>query len=156
MTTTTTTGRRRDALRDERGVVAVELALVLPILLVFLFIVVDFGRALNYSNDANQIAANGARFAAVNDYPGNAALAGEGDTNELVNGGSQVPKKLQVCVDFPTNPVTGTSGKVGDPVHVSTRATFQLMPIIGAANVAIHGDATMRLERAPTFSAGCS
>lgn len=151
-----TTNHRPALLRDERGVVAVELALILPVLLGILFLLIDFGRAFNYANDANQIAAEGARMAAVNGYPGGATLASQGDTTELRDGGTQVPSKLLVCVDFPTNPATGTSGKVGDPVHVRATATFRIVPIIAAADVPIHGDATMRLERTPSFSAGCS
>ena len=48
----------------------VEMALVMPILLFLALGIVDFGRAINYWNDVNQIAADGARFAAVNKNPG--------------------------------------------------------------------------------------
>ena len=48
----------------------VEMALVMPILLFLALGIVDFGRAMNYWNDVNQIAADGARFAAVNKNPG--------------------------------------------------------------------------------------
>lgn len=155
-----TAQRRRCA--DEQGQVAVELALVLPIILVLIFLAVDFGRVFNYFNDANQIAAEGARLAAVDTYPGGATLAGRGDTKELRNGGKQVPTKLTVCVSFPVNPATNTSGKVGDPVKVEATATYKLFgPLnmlgsaLGGGTIDIHGEATMRLERLPTFGAGC-
>ena len=48
----------------------VEMALVMPILLFLALGIVDFGRAMNYWNDANQLAADGARYAAVNHSPG--------------------------------------------------------------------------------------
>ena len=48
----------------------IEMALVLPILLMILLGILDFGRALNYWNDVNQIAADGARYASVNRNPG--------------------------------------------------------------------------------------
>src|SRR5688500_16041731 len=57
-------------LRQQQGTAMVELALVLPILVVLCLGIVDFGRAMNYWNDVNQIAADGARFAAVNRNPG--------------------------------------------------------------------------------------
>jgi hypothetical protein len=135
--------------------VAIEFALVAPFLLAFMFIIIDFGRAFNYLNDTNQIAANGARLAAVNKYPGGAALALQGDTNELKNGGGQVPSKLTVCVKLPVNPASGTTGKVGDPVQVKAKATFKLLPIIGGLDIPIQGSATMRLERAPSFVGDC-
>jgi hypothetical protein len=48
----------------------VEFALIMPILLFLVLGIVDFGRAINYWNDVNQIAADGARYAAVNKNPG--------------------------------------------------------------------------------------
>jgi Flp pilus assembly pilin Flp len=56
--------------RDNRGVAMVEMAMVLPVLLVVLLGIVDFARAFNYWNDTNQLAADGARFAAVDRNPG--------------------------------------------------------------------------------------
>jgi len=152
--------------RDERGVVAVEFALMLPLILVFLFLIIDFGRVFNYLNDANQIAANGARLAAVNNYPGGAALASQGDTVELRDGGSQVPSKLKVCVRFPdpaspnNDALSNASPKAGDPVKVKATATFKLAPAFGflgggLPTIPIHGEATMRLERTPSFAADC-
>jgi Flp pilus assembly protein TadG len=57
-------------LAADRGVAMVEMALVLPLLLVLLMGMLDFGRAINYWNDVNHIAGEGARFAAVNNNPG--------------------------------------------------------------------------------------
>jgi Flp pilus assembly protein TadG len=51
--------------RGERGAVAVELALVLPILLVLVFGVIDFGRAFNAQETLTQAAREGSRLAAV-------------------------------------------------------------------------------------------
>ena len=48
----------------------VEMALIMPILLVIVLGIVDFGKGMNYWNDANQLAADAARFAAVNKNPG--------------------------------------------------------------------------------------
>ena len=53
----------------------IEMALVLPILLFLALGIVDFGRAINYWNDVNQIAADGARFAAVDKNPGEDTIA---------------------------------------------------------------------------------
>lgn len=152
-------GRPR-AVRDERGVVAVEFALILPLVLFIFLAIVDFGRVFNYLNDTNQIAANGARYAAVDQNPGGGTLqeylAAQGDTKELRDGGSEaVDAPLDVCIDFPANVLTGTSGQVGDPVTVKVESEFDLIPLLGGISLPIRGSATMRLERPPSYSADC-
>src|SRR5438093_13771461 len=112
-------------IKDERGQALVEFALVIPILLLVLFSVIHFGKAINYWNDATHLTAEGARYAAVNrkPLPGSAQslqaqVLGQADASELRSGGTgTMPSSAQVCVDFPS----GTSN-VGDPVRV--RMTF--------------------------------
>jgi len=54
-------------MRDrERGATAVEFALLLPMLLLLVFGIVDFGRALNAQITLTQAAREGARLAALN------------------------------------------------------------------------------------------
>src|SRR3954451_18038832 len=92
--------------RREDGQALVEFALVLPVLMLVLFGMVEFGRGLNYWNDATHISAEGARFAAVNRTPNPASsaslqaqLLAQADTAELRNGGSgALPGPAQVCV----------------------------------------------------------
>ena len=141
---------QRRLAEDESGIVAVEFALVLPFILVFLFAIIDFGQIFNHVNDANQIAADGARFAAVNVSPNGATLqsylAQQADTQYLED-------HISVCVDFPNG-----SSNVGDPVRVNVTSSFQLVPLLGGSTIDLHGSATMRLERPPTpaiISAGC-
>lgn len=62
--------RDRNDERQQSGAAMVEMALVLPILLLLVLGIVDFGRALNYWNDTNQVAGQAARYAAVNTNPG--------------------------------------------------------------------------------------
>jgi Flp pilus assembly protein TadG len=59
--------RRRQAASDARdcGSVAVEFALVLPILLLIIFGVIDFGRAINDQITLTQAAREGARLASL-------------------------------------------------------------------------------------------
>jgi Flp pilus assembly protein TadG len=54
-------GRRR----GERGAVAVEFALIFPLLMVLVFGVIDFGRAFNAQETLTQAAREGSRLAAV-------------------------------------------------------------------------------------------
>lgn len=60
-------GLRRFSGREtpDRGAAAVEFALVLPVLLLILFGIIDFGRALNAQITLTQAAREGARLAAL-------------------------------------------------------------------------------------------
>ena len=57
---------RRSADRRDRGAAAVEFALVLPLLLLVVCGIVDFGRAYNAQVTLTQAAREGARLAALN------------------------------------------------------------------------------------------
>jgi Flp pilus assembly protein TadG len=145
----------------EDGQALVEFALVAPLLLVILLGVLSFGKAFNYWNDANQLSAEGARFAAVNRKPAPADPASlqqqirlQGDTAELRDGGtSDVPTPSQVCIDFPT-----ATSKIGDPVRVTMTFTYNWLPILDlGVSDTITTTAVMRLESLPTnFTAGCA
>jgi Flp pilus assembly protein TadG len=60
------TRRPADGHAPDRGSVAVEFALLLPMLLLIVFGIIDFGRALNAHITQTQAAREGARLAAVN------------------------------------------------------------------------------------------
>ena len=147
--------------RRESGVALVEFALILPLLMLLLLGMLDFGRAFNYWLDETHIANEGSRWAIVN--TNGLALGGQtlqqylkqtADTTELRNGGtSSVPNALQVYI--PTLPA-----QVGHPVKVCVKTTFNLIPFIGAAASNLTGlnltaSSTMRLEQLPTtYSSG--
>ncbi len=152
----------RGLVRRDEGVALVEFVLVLPVLLLLLFGMTDFGRAFNYWIDGTHLANEGARWAVVNKNPGSGItlqqyIQRQATTDELKNGGSStVPTPLQVCISFPN----GTSN-VGDPVKVTASVDFHWMSFvagkIGILNQTIAGSSTMRLEARPTnYSAGCS
>jgi Flp pilus assembly protein TadG len=154
-------GRSRKLGGGERGAALVEFALVLPLLLVLLFGMVDFGRAFNYWIDATHLSAEGARWAVVNKNPGSGTLQEyvqqQADTAELRSGGTaSVGTPLQVCISFPN----GTA-EVGDPVHVTASFTYNWLPFLGGqmgvTQTTVTSSATMRLEAAPSnYGAGCS
>ena len=150
----------RSAPSNEAGVALVEFALVLPVLLLLVIGMLDFGKAFHYWIDETHLANQGARWAVVNKYPGPGTLQQylkqQATTGELRNGGPSVPAGLQICVSFPS----GTA-KVGDPVHVRATATYKWMSFLGLSlgitQTTITGSATMRLEAVPTtYAAGCA
>jgi Flp pilus assembly protein TadG len=148
-------------LGSEDGAALVEFALVLPILVLLLFSMLDFGKAFNYWIDETHLANEGARWAAVNKNPGGSSLQqyiqSQATTPELRNGGTaSVPNPAEVCISFPN----GTAN-VGDPVRVSVSVNYNWLPFIGnqtgVAQASVTASSTMRLEALPSnYSAGCA
>ena len=161
----------RRTLWGERGAALVELALVLPLLLLLVFGMVDVGKAVNYWNDETHLANEAARYAAVNNsgdagWPGeldktnpahklNTWLKTQADSGELRNGGGSIAGSgLTVCIWFPNG---SSHHDVGDPVQVKLRATYTwlgylvngpLAPFKNKTNQTLSASATMRLEQA--------
>jgi len=144
---------------DDSGAALIEFALVLPLLLLLVFGIVDFGRAINYWIDETHLANEAARFAAVGrnpDDPGNFQdwIASQAVTKELREGSDSIDGGgLEVCLEFPNGP------QVGEPLEVTVSATFNWMPFLnaetGLTSTDITGSSTMRLEaREEDFEAG--
>ena len=150
---------------NQSGQALPEFALVLPLLLLLLLGMLDFGKAFNYWIDTTQITAEGARYAAVNRKPDplnllslQQQLQGHGDTAELRTGGTDSSAApAQVCVEFPN-----TTSAAGDPVRVKMTFTYHWLPFLGSqiedlTDTTVTSTATMRLEAAATnYAAGCS
>jgi len=149
------------SLNSESGVALTEFALVLPVLLVLLLGMIDFGKAFNYWIDETHLANEAARWAAVDKNPGTGTLQGyiqqQATTEELRSGGTaSVPSAAQVCISFPS----GTA-RVGDPVKVTVTTTYNWLPFLSdklsAASTTISGAAVMRLEAVPSnYGSGCA
>ena len=75
--------RRRTRQPDERGATLVEFAFVLPVFILFLFAIIDFGWLFAQFLDVKQGAREGARLAIVNDCAGFSS-APSGCSDELV------------------------------------------------------------------------
>ena len=142
---------RRSEHGSEAGVAIVEFALILPLLLVMLLLILDFGRAINYWIDTTHLASEGARLAAVDKAPGGSLqehIKAQADTPELQSGGAHgvVPPGVEVCVEYPE----GTP-EVGDPVKVTVRADYNWLPLVSdefdITQSTISGSASHRIER---------
>ena len=147
-TFTTITSR----LSNDSGQAAVEFALVLPLLIAFLFLIAGFARVFNAYNDLNQMAADGARFAAVGNFPGESALLRQ-------RGHAAVQGRDDRRPHLPgARPSTwGPSCAVGGTVKVTATANLQADPVPAVhqqrhprRSPQLQGTAEMRVERCPS------
>jgi Flp pilus assembly protein TadG len=92
----TTAGGPRD-----RGAAAVEFALLLPVLLLIVFGIIDFGRALNAQITLTQAAREGARLAALNqaDVVSRTQAAATGLSGVTVTVNSSCPATASATAD---------------------------------------------------------
>jgi TadE-like protein len=144
---------------SEAGTAVVEFALIVPLLLLIVFGILDFGRALNYLNDSTQLARAGARWAVVDKAfsdlqkadgtPCTGSLA-QCIRDNAVTG--EMRDNTTVCIDFMGNP----DPWVGDAVKVTVEVDFTWLPFIGGEGLGgitstnMTGSAVMRLEQPPT------
>jgi Flp pilus assembly protein TadG len=162
-------------LNEQSGQAIVELAFVLPLVLLLLIGMVDFGKAFNEWIDSTHLANEGVRLAAVNYNAPTCTGSNQttclaqyiqqnGDLKEITNGRSSdryAPGQnaAQVCISFPA--VSGHSTPlVGDPVQITVTTNYRWLNYLSSklsfATTPIIGKATMRLEGVPTnFAAGC-
>jgi Flp pilus assembly protein TadG len=156
--------------RDDRGVALTEMALVLPLLLLLILGMIDFGKAINYWIDNTHLANEGARLAVVNKNPG-----GSGTTlQDYLRGGTssaeeRYPNPVQgtqrsahsmtvnICYYSGSSGALINSGTpiVGDTVEVIVKYDYDWLrgfPFPGDPTTTIGGKAAMRLEAVPTFN----
>jgi Flp pilus assembly pilin Flp len=152
--------------RDERGQALVEFALILPLFLMIVVGIIQFGVALNYWLDLQRIANQGARWGAVNcgqsaSMPGSdPCLADDGSPSleqrlreDIISRGND-PKEVVVCY------LAGDgTASTGDSIRVRLTTEFVFLGITGflddssGLTMDLHADATMRLEQDPSSPA---
>lgn len=147
----------------------VEMALLLPILLLLIFGVIEFARAYNYSDQTSQIANETARWIIVDQLPaytdqnGNAVGANANPSitdyknfayARLVTNGLRTSTPLSsihICSSVGTSPTSGDAALV----RLDTSFTPEGAGIIGVGTIHLKGLASMRIEVPPgTNSAG--
>jgi len=114
----------------QNGATAVEMALILPILVMVLFGIFQFGIAYNNWIALTHAAREGARLAAVGQYD------------------EQAVRESAPSVDIQSVNITGQGGKIGDPVTVTVTGNVLdiQVPFVGSWPVQLESTATMRLE----------
>ena len=121
--------RWRPRMKDPQGAVAVELVIILPILVVLLFGIIEFGIALSKYEVYLSAAREGARYAAVRCQPGGPG----GCTDALI-----ATKVSSASVGYPIGPgsphesIACSSTTVGQTVQVSWQQNIAVsIPFFG-------------------------
>ena len=146
--------KRINRLRGEEGQALVELAFVIPIVLLFLFAIIDFGLALNQQNADTNIANVAVREAAVIGTT-TTAMCGTTTETSLSNwamcesttmGG---PTLSTACISDVSG--SSTTYTTGNAVKVSVTSNFSWLKLItgqvGNLSSSIGASATMRMEQ---------
>jgi Flp pilus assembly protein TadG len=136
-------------LHNERGTAVVEFALVAPLLFLLVFGIVNFGRALDYYNQMTQLAAQGARAAAVDQNPdGSGPPTASSIQSQLATtytGQPELKNGEVICI-------TQAPSAVGQPVTVKASFVFNFAPFGVAAGLHLVATSTQRAEVVPLDS----
>ena len=126
--------KSKSKLRNEKGASAVEFALVLPLFVMLIFGMFQFGIAFNNWIAITHAAREGARLAAVGQY------------DEQFE---QTVKDRAPSVDIQSITVSGLGGTIGSPVTVTVTGSVLNIEIPFAGNwpVTLASTAIMRLEQ---------
>jgi hypothetical protein len=157
-------GRRRYGM-DQRGAALIEFILVLPLVLLILFGMIDFGKAFTYWNDETHLANEAARYAVVNKNPlGGASLeaAVKNDASgELKNGcsGCSIPSPgidVSFCFVRPLADGVTPDTSVGAPLRATVRTTYHWLAYLVGQGLpltsGLDASSTMRVEQPYTDS----
>lgn len=138
--------------RDDRGAAAVEFALVLPILVVLVFGVVDFGRALFAYNYLTSAVREGGRFAAVQE-----SASSEAAVRTRMNDVYLSQLRTLALPAVPPAKITSVPDNLVKPRYITVTITgYELQPItpipalLGFSTFRFSPSAIFRWERAET------
>lgn len=141
----------RSRIKNQRGQALVEMALVLPILLLIVFGIVEFGRIYTYQLQINSIAREGARIAAVSGKTDDSTIVASMYSKIGGSGSIDGVVKEATITRLPTENLSAT------PPTISTEVTSYIkLPvkvyapiissIISSNPVILEASVTMRIE----------
>ena len=130
--------RRHKIIKSEKGASAVEFAIILPILIILVFGIVQFGIAYNNYIALTHAAREGARLAAVNM-----------DEIEGIAWFENRIKESAPSVSIESITLSGQDGNIGDSVAVTvTGEVLNIeIPLVGSWPVQLTSTATLRIEQ---------
>jgi hypothetical protein len=151
----------------EKGQALVEFAIVVPLLMLLVLGIVDFGLAYNYKNDQTSLANQALRYAVVpppctpcggqsiEDYVRTTA-----DSHQLEFGNSgdfgiqQQPDGFGVHITFCLP--NGSTGQEGQPLEAKATSTYNWLPFLHLGSVVIESSAIGRIEPGASYAPGVS
>jgi Flp pilus assembly protein TadG len=152
---------------EERGQGMVELALLLPLLLILVFGIIDFARAFNYKDQATQVANETARWFIVDQLPVANGLNPANTTayknwahddlagTELKNAAPAA--NIKICFTDQAGLAKASNPQAGDSVTVTIPASLTPVGYVGQTlginAFQLTGKATMRIELTPLHAA---
>ena len=122
-------------LTGDRGAAAVEFALVVPILLLLVFGIAEFGRAYNIQTTLSGAAREGARTMALQNDVGAATAATVAAAEPLDLGGAQISVSPGAC------PVSGTTAS--DTVRVTVTYEMDYLTNLFGSSLQLSGSGVM-------------
>lgn len=133
--------------KAEDGAVLVEFAIVLPILLLIVWVIIDFARAYYTVNSLASAVREGARVAAVYEVPADNETAIKDRVKAAFNafGGPALTDAQIIIIDETT-----TNGEVTVRVHEYEWLTTTPITFISGGRILMTREATFRWEREPT------
>jgi len=119
----------------ERGAAAVEMALVLPLLLLVLFGLIDFGRAFNAQMQLTQAAREGVRVVVVGGFTSSAAAKTAAETRAQLampgGGGSTSPTVTAITYCAAANSTTTPPTPATVTGSITVQSTFSFLTPLG-------------------------
>ena len=127
---------RKLFLKNRGGQAIIEFAMLLPILLLVLFGITEFGRAIMVKNVLHTAAREGARLAVVSD-----STSAHGRVLEVLNAAKVTPTAIIILYVIPDH-----------KVEVTVTTDFEILsagvlrPVTGLGPIPLRGKTVMRLE----------
>jgi hypothetical protein len=163
---------RRHRQDPESGQATTEFALILIPLVILIGGIIYFGIGLNYWLDMNRVANQGARWAAVDNWPSQCprnpdpldtsySCTNTGTCPSVLAAGSHARLQEVLRCSARNDPAVNicypgkspATASVGDPVRVTLTAPYKFF-FVNSVHITLTARATMRLEQLPKLQTG--
>jgi len=135
--------------RGDDGQTVVEFAMVLPVVAALVVVLLQFGKVIYSYISLTHLANEGARYAAVNKFPGGNTSVSGFLCPKMGTDSASTAKTVNVTFTA----ATPGSPTTGDAVTVTLSESYKLIPYWGGATIPISARASMRLEQPAGFAA---
>jgi Flp pilus assembly protein TadG len=129
--------------RWDRGQAIIEFALIAPLVILFLFTIVDFGIAMDRRITLQHAVREGARMAAVNEDIGQVCDHTVAEAQDIINGAD-----ITFSYEDLDDPPNGRATDAGDSVKVGATFDYDL-PIVGPVLQGLFGGSAGSIPMTP-------